>query len=305
MVIVLIEKILSMALVMLLGVILTKCKLLSQQDSYCLSKLSLYVVIPCVIINSFQVAYTPEVRDGLLLALLGAIIVNALFLLLNEPFKRIFKLDVVEQASILYTNSGNLVIPIVIAILGEEWVIYSMAYISVQMLLLWSHGRMLLNKEKFAPKKLLKNVNMIAVILGIILFFSRIRFPAVMQDAIGSICGMMSPVLMLVTGILLGNLDLKSILLSRRVWLVTVIRLLVFPLLAILVLKASGIAGMVNHGENILLVALLAATTPPAASVMQMAELYGLDAKHACAINVMTTLLCIVTMPVMVALYQL
>lgn len=57
-------------------------------------------------------------------------------------------LDVVEKTSMIYSNSGNLIIPIVTAIFGKEWVIYSTGYLSVQTILLWSHGRMMICEEK-------------------------------------------------------------------------------------------------------------------------------------------------------------
>jgi len=70
-------------------------------------------------------------------------------------------------------------------------------------------------------------------------------------------------------------------------------------------LKYSGIAGLADNGERILLVTLLATMTPSASTITQMAQVYGRDADYASAINVTTTLLCIVTMPVMIMLYQM
>lgn len=295
-----------MALIMLVGVLLVKCRILGPKDSNCLSRLSLYLIMPCVILNSFQVSFTPEVRDGLMLAFLGSVLLNIMFLLLNEIFKRVFHLDVVEQTSIIYTNAGNLVIPIVATILGEEWVIYSTAFICVQMIMLWTHGKIVLCQEKkINLKKILTNINMIAVIAGSIFFLCGIRFPAVVQDAMSSVGVMVGPVSMLVTGIMLGNLDLRGILLKGRAWLATGLRLVVVPLCAIAFFRFSGICRLVPNGSNYLLVTLLATITPPASSIMQMAELYGLDSDHACAINVLSTIVCILTMPLMVALYQM
>ena len=70
-------------------------------------------------------------------------------------------------------------------------------------------------------------------------------------------------------------------------------------------LKYSSLAALVPEGRTILLVTLLAICTPSASTLTQMAQVYGKDADYASAINVVTTLLCIVTMPLMVALYQM
>ena len=53
------------------------------------------------------------------------------------------------------------------------------------------------------------------------------------------------------------------------------------------------------------MITLLAMTTPSASTVTQMAQVYGKDADYASAINVVTTLCCIFTMPLMVTLYQM
>ena len=62
---------------------------------------------------------------------------------------------------------------------------------------------------------------------------------------------------------------------------------------------------MVPGGETVLLITLLAAIAPPAATITQMALVYGQDADYAGAANIVSTLLCIITMPVMVMLYQI
>ena len=61
----------------------------------------------------------------------------------------------------------------------------------------------------------------------------------------------------------------------------------------------------VPNGDMILLITLLATASPSGTTITQMAQVYGGDTEYACSINVVTTLLCIVTMPIMVALYQL
>ena len=62
---------------------------------------------------------------------------------------------------------------------------------------------------------------------------------------------------------------------------------------------------MVPAGQTILLITLLATITPSASTITQMAQVYGKGADYASAINVATTLLCIVTMPLMVMVYQM
>ena len=62
---------------------------------------------------------------------------------------------------------------------------------------------------------------------------------------------------------------------------------------------------MIPNGKDVLLVTVLAAVTPSATSITQLAQVHNKDAQYACAINVITTLLCIVTVPAMLTLYQM
>ncbi len=303
--IILAKKILSLFLIMVMGAALVKSKVLKPEDSKSISVVTLYLVMPCVIISSFQVEYTEEIRDGLVLALIGAVLVHVVLIAVTAILGKALRWDPVEKDSAIYSNAGNLIIPIVTAMLGKEWIIYTSAFLSVQLILLWSHGKMVLcGEKKIDIKKIVTNVNMISILVGILLFICRIELPAVLQDSIDTVGSMVGPAAMIVTGMLIGNMDLKKLTAYRKLPMMIFVRLMGFPLLNILLLKISGLAGMVPAGETILLITLLATITPSASTITQMAQVYGKDADYASAINVATTLLCIVTMPLMVMLYQ-
>lgn len=303
---ILLKKILSLFLIMGAGIVLVKSHVVKSEDSKILSLLSLYLFMPCVIITSFQVEYTPEVRSGLLLALAVAVLIHILLLLCNAVLKRFLHLDAVEQTSVIYSNAGALIVPLVSSILGAEWVIYTSAFLSVQMFLLWSHARAVLCGEKgIQLKRILTNINMISIFIGIFVFITNLRFPVVLQDAMDSLSGMVGPAAMLVTGMLIGNTSFRRLMSYKRIWLITALRLLVVPILVLLLLKYSGLHSLAAEGRQVLLVTFLATMTPSASTITQMSQVYGKDADYAGAINVMTTLLCCVTMPLMVALYQM
>lgn len=300
------KKIVSLFLVMFMGVVLVKCGVIRAEESKSISIVSLYLIMPCVILSAFQVECTPQVRDGLMLAVGAAVAVHIGLIVLVTLLKRPLRLDEVEQTSIIYSNAGSLIIPLVTAILGKDWVIYSSAFVSVQLILLWSHAKAVIcGEKKLDLVRIVTNVNMIAIFGGIFLFVTGLRFPGPVQDAVDSVGAMVGPAAMLVTGMLIGNMDFKKVLSYRRLALIVPLRLLIMPALVLVFLKYSGIAGLVENGGMILLVTLLATITPSASTITQMAQVYGKDADYASAINVTTTLLCIVTMPLMVALYQL
>ena len=302
----LLEQIVQLFLCIVLGWLLVQLRLLKPEDSRVLSKVCLYLVTPCVIINAFQIQRTPELLQGLTLSLGAAIGIHVLFFIATALLCRPLHLTPVEQASLIYTNSGNLIIPLVTAVLGSEWVIYCSMFQLVQQFPMWSHCRIILSGDRnISLKKILLNVNIVSVLVGVVLFLLNLSLPSVFAGTMKSIAATIGPLSMFVAGMLMGDQDLLAVLRIRSIWKVAFLRLIVLPLVVLGILKYSGLASLVPDGESILLISLLAASAPAASNVTQIAQVYGHEGDYASAINVITTLFCIGTMPLMVLLYQL
>ena len=114
----------SMFLMLALGVGLIRGKILRTQDATVISKILLYAVVPCAILKSYEIDYSPSLLAGLGLSILGAVIAHAVFLLFERLLRRPLHLRPVESASLIYSNAGNLIFPLVYAALGEQWVFY-------------------------------------------------------------------------------------------------------------------------------------------------------------------------------------
>ena len=302
----LMEEIIKLFVIMFMGYAVVKAGLMKSSESKSVSVILVYLVIPCVIIKAFQVDYTPDVQKGLFLAIAAAVAVHILFLLITIPLKKIFQMDVIEQATSIYSNAGILVIPLVQELLGQDYVIYSSAYIAVQLILLWTQGKnMLCEEEKLEWKKIFLNVNIISIIAGIVLFLFRIKLPAGVQDVLGMMNNMIGSLGMLLAGMAIAEVPLKSIFTKKRNYLSVALRLLLYPVLGLLLMKAIQIVVNLENSSQILLTVYLACVTPACASVTSMAQLYDKDAAYASSLYVLTTLLSIVTMPVMVYLYEI
>lgn len=302
----LLYKILQLFIVLVLGFLLVKFKVIRESDGTVLSKISLYMLMPAAIINSFDVELTPELAKGIGLAYITAIIIHLVLLGIDAIYKRAAHGTSAERASVMYSNAANLIIPIVSFVLGEEWVIYSCAFMSVQLVFLWSHGiRMFSENEKFNIKKILLNVNIIAIAVGVVFMLCGIRLPVFVKDITSSLGGMLGNVGMLIAGILAAQVDFKKMIKNKRLYLVIAMRMIVCPAVVLVILKIIGSFAGIANAENILLVSFLAAMTPAAATVMQFAQLSGKDADFAVAVNIATTVVCIATMPAFVAIYSM
>lgn len=177
---------------------------------------------------------------------------------------------------------------------------------SVQLVFLWTHCKKIISREaSYDWKKIILNINMISIFIGVILFFTGIRLPEIIGNTLASVGTMIGPASMIVTGMLFAGMNLKQIFANKRVYFITFLRLIAVPLIALVLIKLSNLASFSADGNKIMLIVFLAIITPSASTVTQMCQVYGNDSKYASAINVMTTLLSIITMPVMVMLFQM
>ncbi len=302
---ILMRQIVKLFLILLMGWGIVKAKLLRPDDSRSLSVVMVYLLTPCVIIDAFQVDYTPQVMQGLLYAFAIAAGAHILFLLVTRLLCRPLRLDVIERTTVIYTNAGILVIPLVNALLGEEYVIYSCAFIVIQQVLIWTHCRSLLCGAAASDwRKIVFNVNILAIAVGFALFLLRVPLPGLVEETLGTMGDMFGPLGMLLAGMVIADTPLRTLFTSARSYLAAALRLLVCPLLMVLLFYVLGTAGWIPDGKNILLTVYLACITPACATVTSLAQLYDRDAAHSSALYVLTTLLSIITMPVMVGVFD-
>ena len=179
--------------------------------------------------------------------------------------------------SIYYSNSGNLIVPLVAFMLGDKWVFYACVFMGLQTIFFWTHCKKVLSHEKgFNLKKIFFNINIITIIIAITLFFAKIRLPEIITGTLSSVGAMIGPASMFVIGMLIGGMDLKKVLTNKKAYFISFMRLIVIPLIA-----------------------------PVASTVTQMCQVYDNDSRYASTISVLTTLGAIVTMPLMVLVFQM
>lgn len=302
----LMEEIIKLFVIMFMGYTVVKAGLMKSSESKSVSVIMVYLVIPCVILNAFQVEYTPDVQKGLLLACAAAVAVHILFLLLTAILKKPLHLDVIERATIIYSNAGILVIPLVQELLGQEYVIYSSAYIAIQLILIWTHCKnMLCEEDKLEWKKVLLNVNIISIIAGVVLFIFRIQLPSGAQDVLNMMNNMIGPLGMLLAGMVIAEVPLKTVFTRKRIYLSAALRLFIYPVFVLGLMKVIQTFASIQDSKQILLTVYLASITPACATVTSMAQLYDKDAAYSSSLYVLTTLLSIATMPVMVGLFEM
>ena len=304
MVYLLFKQILSMMIMIASGFLLVKAGILQAKESSVLSSITIYLVLPCVIVGSFQIEITETVRRGFLTAVAIAVLYHFLLMAVCRMMRKIFALRPIEEASVYYSNSGNMIIPLVTSVIGKEMVIYASAFFCVQTIFMWTHGHSLVSGKKLTDyRSLLRNPNLISVGIGMLMFVTGLRLPALIQMPVDSIASVVGPVSMITIGMILTRVQWNSIFRSGRLYLITALRMFLVPAGTLLLLALCRKFFLQGVDKEIIFVSFMAMMAPTATSVMQMANLYRKEEVYAGMICAMTTLLCIVSMPLMAALY--
>ena len=226
----LMQQIAVLFLIMGLGFLIVKLGIVKTEDSRVLSMVTIYLVLPCVTIHAFQIEYSTKIRNGFLLAVAVAILIHVVLFVVCGILRKLLKMDEVETASLIYSNAGNLILPLVTSILGEEWVIYASGFMCVQTIIVWTHGQSLMQGQRQVNwKKIVQNINLIAILTGLVFFLCNIHLPKILDSMTSSLAGMIGPISMVMIGMLLAGVDWKLVFGKRRIYGIVFLKMIVVP----------------------------------------------------------------------------
>ncbi len=285
-----------MFILIFVGFILAKNKLITETGAKQITNILLMIVTPCVLINAYQKEFEIEYAKGLLWAGLLALLIHAAAILIATPiFKKENSLKYrINIFCSIYSNCGFMAIPLMEAVLGKDGVFYGSVYLAVFTVLYWTHGVYVYtgSRSEVSFKKAFLNPGVLGTILSLLLFFLRIKLPYVLSQSVVYMAGLNTPLAMIVLGTYLVGINFAKSLKNGKLFLVVVLRLIVFPVISI------AIARILNVSDEILRSIIIPSACPTAAVATLFAAKYNLDAKYASEIVAVSTLLSIITIPV-------
>lgn len=305
--ILLFQKIISMALMIMMGYAIRKSGAVKEEHTPIVSALLLYVLVPCMVFNSFLRPFTQERFQAFILAMSTMSAAQLLFVIMSWLLgKSPLRFDSTEQACVAYTNCGNLLIPLINSLLGPEYVFYSVPFLAANTVSAWLHIPALFS-GKFRPDlgKILLNPSILSIFAGIVFFCFGIPLPGIISETIVAVANSVGVISMILTGILLAGIDLRDIFGNPRCLSVSLMRMIVFPVILILIVAVSGLSHYSVMYREVLMVMVMGGAAPTATVVVLMANMFGGNAKFAATISSLTTIMCIVTLPLVVYFYQL
>ena len=296
---ILLRQIAIMALLMAVGILLSRRGFLSPQGTKDLGAILLRIIIPCVIVKSYITTYS---RDRLLeLALSAGLALVAFILAMGIAYLVYGKRRRIENFAAAFCNAGFIGIPLAQAVIGDEGVFYMAASVALLNLFQWTYGVYIMTdrKDSIRAKTIVKNPVVIAIVVGIALFLSRLPVPGILTSTLGYIAGMNTPVAMILMGTYMAKLPWRK-LLDKRAYGCVLLRLVVIPAVVLAVFWALPISN-----QNVALAAYLAAATPVGANICVFAQQYDCDYEFRVVTVCLSTVLSIVTVPLMVSLAQM
>lgn len=286
---------------MAVGYVLRRLKLLSDAFVKGCVNLLLLIVTPCLIVHVFQRPFSQAMLANLGWSLVTAFAAHFIGIIFAEIcFRRTddMRRGVLKFATV-FSNAGFMGIPLEYALLGPEGAFYGAVYVVVFNLLCWTYGlkTMCGHLKDMNRRILFVNPGTIGMVAGLPLFLTSTTLPAMIHDPVMHIAGLNTPLAMIVIGFYLADARFAAYFHCVPALLASGLRLLVIPAFVVGGLVVARGFGL----DPTMAIALTASASAPVAAMNTMfASKYGRDVDVSVGLVAMTTLLSILTMPVLV-----
>lgn len=296
------QQVLVLFILIGIGFLCGKKGILTDSSSKKITDIVLYVVTPCVMISAFQREFSMELLGNILITALCAalIIIGSIILCMlvfhdkNEARKKVLSF------ATIFSNCGFMSLPLQKAILGDDGWFYGSIFVAVFNIIIWSYGLVMMSgdKKQLSIKKLAFNPGIIGVIVALLLFVCRIDLPYIISQPVSYLADLNTPLPMLIIGFYLSQADLKKAFTDLGAYLAMGLRLVVIPL------AATFVMSLFKVDQTIMITCVIASSAPTAATTTMFAAKFGRDVELSVSVVAATTLISIITMPLVVALAQ-
>lgn len=300
-------------LMMVPGFIMRKTKLAGDTLPLGFTNTILYITQPAMIVIGFFRARDMQILKTAAVVLVLSFATHVLFLFAVKLFFRGAPKETqkVYRFGTVFANAGYMGIPLISMVLGDEAAVYASVYIIGFNFFCWSFGALIYSEDKsfISPRKMFVNAATIPTAIGIIYFVTNVHtvipvtVSAFVYDVLEMLKNTVAPMSMMIIGMRLADLKLKGAFKDVYLYLGLLLRLFVFPVGAfglILIAKLIGVNDMTAFT-----VSLICAATPVASATCMFAEKFGSDSTSASKFVSISTILSIVTMPIMALLLEL
>lgn len=283
------------------GFVTDKIGIFKQIDAKRLIDLLFNVILPIAIIHTFMtMEYSKEHVKGILIAFVCAFATHIFGAIVSKfTFrKRSFKEKGIYHYAMILSNAAFLALPLAKSVIGSEGIFYCSVYVAVFNMVAFTLGIYEISghQAKIDLKKLILNPGSMSVIIGLPLYFLQLDIPYFIEYPMELVGNCNSPLAMIVFGTFLANSSFKNLFVKKEIYFVSFVRLVFIPLCMLGLFYLCGVRG------NLLVAMLISASAPTATNTAMYAAKYDNDTALGSEIAAQSSVLSIVTMPVIVAL---
>lgn len=294
-----IEEMLVLYAIALLGFIARKKGVLNSNTNDVLTQLILYITLPALILYSLDISFSIALLKEFLWLVSMSLYILVISCILAYWMKQHSQLPMkqksVYEGLIIFGNQGFIGYAISFILLGEQGIVYLTMFNLCYLFLIWTYGIYLFSKNTTAIdwKIIFLNPGILSTFIGLITFLLPVSWPDILSKGLDSIGRMTIPLSMMLIGSLIADVKYKDFLLLIKniyQWKAAFARLILIPLL-LLPFAAFSIP------FSVLLIAVIVSGMPAAPTISLYSQKYGGDTLFASFGTLLTTLLCIFTIP--------
>lgn len=290
------QQMIIICLLLLTGYIIYKKGLVKDAVSPGLSAIVINVCGPAMLLHSVLERDPAITNEKLLLSLGGGAVIYAVLLVSSIVIPRVLRVEKKWRnhyaMMCLFGNTGFIGIPMILAVLGERALIYTVVINIYYNLFFYTYGYYLAGGEdtSFQPKKLI-NIGNICLILAVLIFLIQPPVPVFVEQTLGYMGNATILLALLVIGISLARTDLKSIFTEKTLYLFILLRFVLTPILLAFFLK------LFIQDELMLGVLVILSAVPVGNLPLMRVEETGGDGTILAKGTILSTVLAVVTVP--------
>lgn len=297
------NQMISFFIIMIIGYIIKKTNVVNDKFDNAASQLQSNVIMPALIFQTFFNNFKLDnLRSNAVIFIAGLITITISYLIASQLAKPFGGKDIYQRNIYTYSfstgNFGYMGYAVIGAVFGDSALGAMMVFCIPFSMFVYSIGAAILNPNN--PKisiKSLANPVFYSMIIGAIFGLLNIPLPKVVLSTADSLGGCMGPLAMLIAGFIIAKYNLKELFTMWRVYIASLLRLIVIPAIAALILMALKV------DRNIMIALMGAVATPLGLNTIVFPAAYGGDTKTGASMALISNLLGIITIPVMFAIF--
>ena len=296
------QTMLKLFLLLVLGFVLFKCHIFDEYTNKKISALIVNVASPMLIISS--IAGVEGNDKSIVFLMIGAgILMYIGFIILGKIINRIFPFPKkdwpVYECMVVFANTGFMGYPVLLDVFGQEAVFYASLIHMAFNFFVYTYAILCLTKSDDSEFKLnfkqLLTPGIVLIFIGILIYLFDIQLPSVLMDTINSVGSLTAPLSMMMIGSSLAVYPIKDSFTDWRSYVFAFVRLIIVPFMTMIVCRLLHIN---PYYANI---TIITNAMPVGSMVLMLATQYNANVKIVTKNIVVSTLLSVITIPIVVA----